>query len=113
MPCRNFTLSAIFHSLLGDRYGWVPDSIDPSLEESQPWLRHHHEHSITELEIIHGVLNDPAMMSAAFFYFRSPSYIERLQATAIHSEFVSENSKDAVKLKRLKDRIRAEYAAGR
>ena len=28
--------------------------------------------SVTELEILHGVLNDPDMAKHAFFYFRDP-----------------------------------------
>ena len=32
--------------------------------------------SVTELEILHGVLRDPAMADHAFFYFRDPAYVE-------------------------------------
>jgi hypothetical protein len=50
-----------FIGLLGERYGWVPDEIDPELIEHEPWLTEHTGHSVTELEILHGVLNNPAM----------------------------------------------------
>lgn len=67
-----------FIGILGDRYGWVPDEIPPELIERESWLTEHHERSVTELEILHGVLNNPAMTDHAFFYFRSPSLIDSL-----------------------------------
>jgi tetratricopeptide (TPR) repeat protein len=65
-----------FIALLGERYGWVPNEIDESLVAAQPWLAEHRARSITELEILHGVLNDPEMASHAFFYLRDPSYVQ-------------------------------------
>ncbi len=65
-----------FLGLLGERYGWVPDALDPALIEQEAWLSEHVGHSVTELEILHGVLNDPAMASHAFFYLRDPAYVE-------------------------------------
>ncbi len=67
-----------FIGLLGERYGWIPDAIDPDLIARQPWLAEHRSHSVTELEILHGVLNNPQMADHAYFYFRSPSYIDSL-----------------------------------
>ena len=67
-----------FIGLLGERYGWIPDEIPGELMEREPWLVEHHEHSVTELEILHGVLNNPTMAEHAFFYFRDPDYIEIL-----------------------------------
>ncbi|MBN1165513.1 MAG: hypothetical protein JXA44_00100 [Methanospirillaceae archaeon] len=32
--------------------------------------------SITELEILHGVMNNPNMEDHAFFYFRNKAYLE-------------------------------------
>lgn len=69
--CRPF-----FIGLLGERYGWVPETIPEELIEREPWLAEHRGKSITELEIIHGVLNDPAMANRACFYFRDPAYIQ-------------------------------------
>jgi len=65
-----------FIGLLGERYGWIPDSIPPEVIAREPWLREHLEQrtSVTELEFLHGVLNDPAMAGHAFFYFRNPAY---------------------------------------
>jgi Cdc6-like AAA superfamily ATPase len=65
-------------SAIGKRYGWVPgdDAFTADLREKQPWLRVLHGKSVTELEILHGVLNHPELAGLAFFYFRDP------QATA-------------------------------
>ncbi len=65
-----------FLGLLGERYGWIPDSIRPEIIEREPWLKEHlHDRtSVTELEVLHGVLNNPAMAGHAFFYFRDPAY---------------------------------------
>lgn len=86
-----------FIGLLGERYGWVPDSIHPELIRDMPWLKEHLEKSVTELEILHGVLNNPEMADHAFFYFRDPT------SPLTISEEKPESSR---KLEKLKDRIR-------
>jgi hypothetical protein len=67
-----------FIGLLSERYGWVPDEIPPELIEQQPWLKGHLQYSVTELEILHGVLNDPQMAGRTLFYFRDPAFIDAL-----------------------------------
>src|SRR5947207_14037075 len=79
-----------FIGLLGERYGWVPRAIPADLLESQPWLREHLQHSVTELEILHGVLRNPAMGDRSLFYFRDPGYLARLPAGADRADFMSE-----------------------
>jgi len=69
-----------FIGLLGERYGWIPESIDSELIEREPWLVEQLDHSVTELEILHGVLNNPEMSERALFYFRDPHYIETLSS---------------------------------
>jgi tetratricopeptide (TPR) repeat protein len=71
--CRPF-----FIGLLGERYGWIPDEVPQQVIEEEPWLAAFQNRSVTEIEIVHGVLNDPQMARNAFFYFRSPSYIDSL-----------------------------------
>lgn len=67
--CRPF-----FVGLLGERYGWVPDTLDASLLAREPWLRDYVGASVTELEIVHGVLADPSLAGNACFYLRDPAY---------------------------------------
>jgi nephrocystin-3 len=67
-----------FIGLLGERYGWVPDPSEFSEEliEQQPWLKEHLDGvSVTELEILHGVLRNKCMEDHAYFYFRDPAYV--------------------------------------
>ncbi|MEI8334739.1 MAG: tetratricopeptide repeat protein, partial [Chloroflexota bacterium] len=71
-----------FLGLLGDRYGWVPDTLDPKAVEAAPWIEEEPGASVTELEILHGVLRDPAMADHAFFYLRDPAYAESRPAEA-------------------------------
>ncbi len=99
--CRPF-----FIGLLGERYGWIPDAIPKDLIMREPWLKEHLSHSVTELEILHGVLNNPAMTAHAFFYLRDPGYLKKLPEGANLSEFVSEDKASGEKLDDLKKRIR-------
>ena len=97
-----------FICLLGERYGWVPPpgTISASLLESQPWLAQHSDKSVTEMEIIHGVLANPVMNNRAFFYFRDPSYIDSVK-NAPSGDFRDSDPGQTVRLKRLKEKIRA------
>jgi nephrocystin-3 len=93
-----------FVCMLGDRYGWVPpaDHYGPALIEQRAWLMEHQGgKSVTELEILHGVLNNPAMAGRAFFFFRSAAYSQ-----AKGGDYVSADPEDIHRLTMLKDRIR-------
>ena len=57
--------------------------------------------SVTELEILHGVLNDPAMAGRAFFYFRDPAW----STSQREPGFVCETTAEKAKLVDLKQRI--------
>jgi nephrocystin-3 len=96
--CRPF-----FIGLLGERYGWAPgaDAYTADLQEEQPWLRGLIGKSVTELEILHGVLNNPEMAGRSFFCFRDPAY-----AQARGADFLSENAGAAAKQDALKEIIR-------
>ena len=93
-----------FMGFIGERYGWIPasDQYDPSILQEQPWLEEHRGgKSVTELEILHGVLNDPTMAGRAFFYFRDSKY-----ARAKGGVYIGESSEEERQLNELKDRIR-------
>ena len=96
--CRPF-----FIGLLGERYGWVPgvDAFTADLREEQPWLRDVHGKSVTELEILHGFLNNPDIAGRACFYFRNPAYAQTRSA-----DFQSEDPAADAKQKSLKTLIK-------
>ena len=56
----------------------MPDEIHQELVESHPWLEENKERSLTESEILHGVLNNPEMAKHAFFYFRNSASLDSL-----------------------------------
>jgi nephrocystin-3 len=94
-----------FIGMLGERYGWIPPASGyaPDLLERQPWLRAHlGGASVTELEILHGVLNSRRMRERAFFYFRSPAY-----ARTQGGEYLPDGREDRERQRQLKNRIRA------
>jgi nephrocystin-3 len=101
--CRPF-----FIGLLGERYGWTPgdDAFTADLKEEQPWLKDLHGKSVTELEIFHGVLNNPDMAGRAFFYFRDPVYSKDRGA-----DFAAEGAEAGNKQFALKTHIRKTCAA--
>lgn len=61
------------------------------------WLRSSGDRSVTELEFLHGVLNDTSRSGEAFFYFRSPAAFDKSGYS---------DSGASQKLEALKQRIR-------
>ena len=93
-----------FIGMLGERYGWIPpqDGFAPDLLERQPWLKKHQGgKSVTELEILHGVLKNKRMKTRAFFYFRSPAY-----ARAKGGHYIPDTTEDKQRQLDLKRRIK-------
>src|SRR4030095_11537482 len=68
--CRPF-----FIGILGQRYGWVPTRFPADVLSHYGWVQHQTGKSVTELEILYGVLTNPQMKGSAFFYFRDPAYL--------------------------------------
>ncbi|NQT50947.1 DUF4062 domain-containing protein [bacterium] len=100
--CRPF-----FLGILGERYGWVPTKlIDPALRQ-YGWIQGMTGRSITELEIVHGVLNDPVMKELSFFHFRDPALLTQIGDDAIRAQVSAEDDQSQAKLEVLKDAIRA------
>lgn len=102
-----------FIGIIGERYGWMPRAED-LLRETRfgqgrfNWVFKDAEvgHSLTEIEFMHGVLNNPDKTRGALFYFRDPAYLETLpERERIHFR---ENTQTAIeKLTKLKTRIRS------
>ena len=89
-----------FVGMLGDRYGWIPphDAFASDLIERQPWLADHRGgKSVTELEILHGVLNNTKMAGRALFYFRSSSYAKQKGG-----DYLPESPEDRARQQQLK-----------
>jgi WD40 repeat protein len=125
--CRPF-----FIGILGERYGWVPTT--PLSREAAARFEHFGKtqleagQSVTELEILFGVLLiDPRMKDRSFFYFRDSRFLnivpknQRRNARHRYQEFPTEEeiseigpkkarreaAKRRLKLRHLKKRIRA------
>lgn len=95
-----------FIVLLGQRYGWVPERLDPAVVADQPWLATFEGRSVTELEIVHGILSDPTRAQRALIYFRDPRYVETLPKDD-QVDFLPESAEAVSKLDRLKQMIRS------
>ncbi|MEF9438413.1 MAG: NACHT domain-containing protein, partial [Candidatus Mariimomonas ferrooxydans] len=96
-----------FIGILGERYGWVPDEIPQELIEKEEWLKEHLKHSVTELEILHGVLRNPDMAEHAFFYFRDPKASLKVEEElAKEADYKPESETSLKKHASLKEKIR-------
>jgi tetratricopeptide (TPR) repeat protein len=100
-----------FIGMLGERYGWVEEAVPEGVIKDYPWIKDHKGKSITELEILHGVLRNPEMATHAFFYFRDKVYLESGKFRAAVKEedlegFFETNEEAHQKLSDLKERIR-------
>ncbi len=72
--CRPF-----FLGLLGGRYGWVPSKFPVEVGTRYGWTQAHTGKSVTELEILHGVLNDQAMQGRALFCLRAEDFLRDIE----------------------------------
>lgn len=103
-----------FLGFMGERYGWAPTEKDlnhfvelkelyplvaPSLEASK---------SVTEMEILHGVLESPEMVDHAFFYLRDKMLTNQLaDKSGAPSDYYDTDDKAQAKLLELKSRVRS------
>lgn len=99
--CRPF-----FIGILGERYGFVPSKVPEDIEFIHPWLTEYRDHSLTALEIIHGVLRNPELAQRAFFYFRDPKVVAQVPRGK-RVDYRAESPEAAGKLTALKEKIRA------
>ncbi|PLX02136.1 MAG: hypothetical protein C0595_11890 [Marinilabiliales bacterium] len=118
--CRPF-----FIGVLGERYGWIPESTPEQLGKKFPDAVAYTGTSITAMEIIHGVLSAPKIKenrgglqklsqafrdpsgkgSNALFFFRNPSFEKDLPED-FKDVMASEGPVHLKKLNQLKEQIR-------
>jgi hypothetical protein len=98
--CRPF-----FLGLLGERYGWVPDAFPADLLARHGWVKHHAGKSVTDLEMLYGVVASRDSKRRAFFYFRDPAALDTVPDDR-RADFVDSHAEQVRKLRALKDRIR-------
>ncbi|MGC4154884.1 MAG: DUF4062 domain-containing protein [Propionicimonas sp.] len=94
-----------FIGLLGQRYGWVPDGMAPELTARLGWLTEDPRRSVTELEILHGVLNNPSSDGHAYFYLRDPAWVASLPEPE-RALYVEADPDGAARLDALRERVR-------
>jgi WD40 repeat protein len=100
--CRPF-----FLGILGERYGWVPGTIPEAMKAQYGWVQYERGKSVTELEILFGVLQlDPRMKDRSFFYFRDAEAIKDVPEHIRCSVYVETDADRILKLANLKDKIR-------
>lgn len=99
--CRPF-----FIGILGERYGWVPTQFPVQTLSQQGWVQYHTGKSVTDLEIVYGVLTKPPMRSRAFFYFRDPAALAGMPDDIRSSTFTETEPDRIGMLADLKQRIR-------
>lgn len=98
--CRPF-----FLGLLGERYGWVPEGIPERVTSKFGWIQHTTQKSITELEILHGVLREPEMHPFSFFCFRDPRFLASVPEP-LRADLKAEDEESEHKLTTLKQTIK-------
>ncbi len=98
--CRPF-----FVGILGERYGWIPARLPDLNKPECGWIQGLTGKSITELEILHGVLNNPKMHPHSIFLFRDPTFMKDV-LEPVRPQVAAEVPQSAQKLANLKQRIR-------
>jgi tetratricopeptide (TPR) repeat protein len=98
-----------FVGLLGERYGYVPTEYRTEDQARFGWLKKEEKgHSITALEIIHGVLHSEEQHRRSFFYFRDPTFSAQLRPE-FRADFAAEDETTKGRLQGLKAEIRKAY----
>jgi len=67
-----------FVGILGQRYGWVLEDFPDPAVKKYGWIQGMPCKSITELEILHGVILNTAMTQNAMFYFRQDDFLKNV-----------------------------------
>ena len=102
-----------FVGMVGERYGWIPGEKEfkPKLLLEHDWITKQEltgTRSVTELEMIYGVIGNPESVKNGMFYLRDASYAElkAAQEPIRSDDFISRDPSDIEKLVALKEEIR-------
>lgn len=94
-----------FICMIGGRYGTTLDEKPESLIKKEIWLEKCWDKcSITELEIMYGVLQKPELAKNAYFYFKNTNY----PASASENKIFKTSDDDLQRIENLKGKIRLE-----
>jgi Domain of unknown function (DUF4062) len=99
--CRPF-----FLGILGARYGWVPNKIPDTIEEEYSISQIYKGKSITEMEILYGVLNDKSLKVHAYFYIRNRNSLVLIPDNIRKKYYIEANKSSMTKLNQLKATLR-------
>lgn len=101
-----------FLVFLGDRYGWIPEIelVQFALNQQRRVIHSFQEKSITELEILYGVLESDAPVEC-LFYFRSIDNLSemRRRSPEFYRTYAASGIQDSLRMSSLKKRIRQKY----
>lgn len=93
--CRPF-----FVGILGQRYGWIPEEIPDLTIRKYGWIQGITGKSVTELEILYGVLNNPAMRNHAMFLFRKNDFLTKVPEAMRENVYIDEYNEKLIDFKR-------------
>ena len=98
-----------FIALLGERYGWVPppEAVDADIRAAYPSIADCNGQSVTEIEIIHGVLSDPNTAAQALIFERDPTWA---RSQTPNHDYLEQDPEARARLADLKMRIRSSGA---
>ena len=97
-----------FIALLGDRYGWIPNSeqVQDILAAQGKEISDSSDKSVTEMEILYGAFSKTDPASQSLFYFRTIEQKKRFfERSTLPKIYLPQSSEDKKKMRALKQKI--------
>ena len=94
-----------FVALMGERYGWVPDTLAPELLLEWPWMAEYRDRSLTEMEMVFGALHEQAMTARSVFFIRDSSWLDNVPPDKL-DDYRTADEQNREKLESLKEAVR-------
>ena len=112
------TSKPFFIGFIGNRYGWVPPEkrwkgiVESMTDEERAMMGEDlsEVRSVTELEMLFGVLNDSNALPSSFFFLRKPDVYQQMDPDS-RSVFCDSDPGNAARLDSLRKKIRETYRA--